>query len=168
MKLASRGVFPSSQIALYTPFVDRFYAYSFSTNVFCRFASCFAWVVRCTPHTYLNKDLEIWIFPFENNANPPPRIEKKIWVDQSVPVATTRLSVVAPARDRFSFPFRRTQHVSFARHTMSIAGGCDRDDREDVMDNMFKCYGQEDDTVAKGVLDGKVRVLVVAWWKEYP
>ncbi|CAN0302919.1 unnamed protein product [Ectocarpus sp. 6 AP-2014] len=31
---------------------------------------------------------------------------------------------------------------------------------EDVMANMFKCMGQEDDTVAKGVLEGKIKTLV--------
>ncbi|CAM9830355.1 unnamed protein product [Ectocarpus fasciculatus] len=31
---------------------------------------------------------------------------------------------------------------------------------EDVLTNMFKCMGQEDDTVAKGVLDGKIKTLV--------
>ncbi|CAN0074205.1 unnamed protein product, partial [Ectocarpus sp. 4 AP-2014] len=31
---------------------------------------------------------------------------------------------------------------------------------EDVMANMFKCMGQEDDTVAKGLLEGKIKTLV--------
>ncbi|CAM9230551.1 unnamed protein product, partial [Ectocarpus sp. 8 AP-2014] len=31
---------------------------------------------------------------------------------------------------------------------------------EDIMANMFKCMGEKDDTVAKGVLDGKVKSLV--------
>ncbi|CAB1102530.1 unnamed protein product [Ectocarpus sp. CCAP 1310/34] len=31
---------------------------------------------------------------------------------------------------------------------------------EDVLTNMFKCMGQTDDTVAKGVLEGKIKTLV--------